>query len=73
MSASSWAAAPGHETDLSRVLVSITDITERKRAEAEMQHLIAELRSLSEMERKNRLFAEALAKNVTTLKQFLEC
>ena len=66
-----WAAAPGHETDLSRVIVSITDITERKRAEAEMQRLVAELRSLSEMERKNRLFAEALAKNVTTLNSSL--
>ena len=30
----SWAAAPGHEKDLSRVLISIVDITERKRAEA---------------------------------------
>ena len=30
----SWAAAAGHESDLSRVIVSIVDVTERKRAEA---------------------------------------
>ena len=43
------------------------DITERKKAEEELNHLVAELRSLSEMEKKNRLFAEALAKNVIAI------
>ena len=30
----SWAAAAGHESDLSKVIVSLVDVTERKRAEA---------------------------------------
>jgi len=32
-----WAAIPGHERDLSRVIVSILDITGRKQAEAALQ------------------------------------
>ncbi|MBL8051274.1 MAG: PAS domain S-box protein, partial [Anaerolineales bacterium] len=38
-----WSAMPGHEEDLSRVIVSIVDITERKRAEKERRILIQEL------------------------------
>lgn len=34
-----WSAAPGHESDLSKVIVSIVDITERKRAEEELRKL----------------------------------
>ena len=68
----SWTAAPGHEKDLSRVLVSIVDITERKEAEVKMDHLITELRDLSETEKKNRIFAEALAKNVSVINSSLK-
>ena len=32
-----WAAAPGHEKDLSKVLVSIVDITDRIRAETQLR------------------------------------
>jgi len=68
----SWAAASGYEKDLSKVLVSIVDITQRKQAEAEMNRLIDELRALSEVEKKNRVFAEALAKNVIALNSTLK-
>ncbi len=34
-----WSAAPGYETSLSRVMVSMLDITARKRAEAEREAL----------------------------------
>jgi PAS domain S-box-containing protein len=68
----SWAAAPGHENDLSKVLVSIEDITERKEAEVKLDLLITELRDLSQTEKKNRILAEALAKNVTVLNSSLK-
>ncbi len=32
-----WSAAPGHEQDFSRVIVTVIDITERKRAEQEVR------------------------------------
>ncbi|MBX3036079.1 MAG: PAS domain S-box protein [Anaerolineales bacterium] len=38
-----WSVMPGHEEDLSRVIVSIVDITERKQAEEERRILIDEL------------------------------
>lgn len=38
-----WSVVPGHEEDLSRAIVSITNITERKRAEEERKRLIHEL------------------------------
>lgn len=38
-----WSAMPGHEHDLSRVIISIVDVTERKRAEEERRRLINEL------------------------------
>jgi PAS domain S-box-containing protein len=38
-----WSAMPGHEHDLSRVIISIVDVTERKRAEEERRRLIYEL------------------------------
>jgi PAS domain S-box-containing protein len=64
-------AAPGYEEDLSKVLVSIVDITERKQAEKEMRRLITDLRNLGEAEKKSRLFAEALANNVISIKSSL--
>ncbi|MCL4273000.1 MAG: PAS domain S-box protein [Anaerolineales bacterium] len=39
-----WSAMPGHEKDLSRVIVSIVDISERKRAEEERQRLVRDLK-----------------------------
>ncbi|MDW8227658.1 MAG: PAS domain S-box protein, partial [Anaerolineales bacterium] len=41
-----WEVIPGYEHDLSRVLVSIIDVTERKRAEAEIRHYLADLEML---------------------------
>lgn len=38
-----WSVMPGHEEDLSRVIVSVVDITERKQAEEERRRLIREL------------------------------
>jgi HD-GYP domain-containing protein (c-di-GMP phosphodiesterase class II) len=67
-----WKAVSGHESDLSKVIVSIMDITERKNAEAGMRRLITDLRNLSEVEKKNRLFAEALANNVVSMKSSLK-
>jgi diguanylate cyclase (GGDEF)-like protein len=34
-----WAVIPGYESDLSKTIVSMIDITERKLAEAELQHM----------------------------------
>ncbi len=42
-------------------------VTERKQAEAEKLQLIDELRKLGEVEKKNRTYAEALARNVISL------
>lgn len=38
-----WSAMPGHEEDLSRVIVSIVDITQRKQAEEERRILVEKL------------------------------
>ncbi len=42
-----WSAAPGHETDLARVMVAIVDLTERKRAERSLQERLTQLTALS--------------------------
>ena len=34
-----WCAVPGHEDDLSKVIVSMLDITERQKAEKELKHM----------------------------------
>jgi PAS domain S-box-containing protein len=68
----SWSVLPGYEKDLSKVLVSIVDITQRKKSELEMQHLIQELRKLGELEKDNRILAEALAKNAVTINRTLQ-
>ena len=67
----SWSVLPGHEGDLSKTVLSITDITDRKLAEKEMRRLINDLHKLSEKEKKDRIFAEALAKNVISIKSTL--
>jgi PAS domain S-box-containing protein len=46
---------PGHERDLSRVLVSLSDLTDRRAAEAERQHLAQELNHLQRLESLGRL------------------
>ena len=67
-----WSVIPGYEKDLSKVLVSIVDITQSKKSEQEMRHLIQELRKLGELEKDNRILAEALAKNAVTLNSSLQ-
>lgn len=44
-----WSAAPGHEDTLSKVFVSIVDITERKRTEGELQRQTAQAEALAEI------------------------
>ena len=66
-----FSVVPGYEGDLSKTLLTISDITDRKNAEKEMRRLISDLRNLSEVEKKNRLFAEALAKNVISIRSTL--
>jgi len=46
-----WSAAPGHEEDLSKVLVSIIDISERKQAEADLRRRADEFAALYETTR----------------------
>lgn len=46
---------PGHETDLSRVLVSFVDLTDRKAAEAERQRMERELNHLQRLDSLGRL------------------
>ena len=43
-----WSAAPGYETTLAKVLVSIVDITARKRAEAAARQTSADLQAVFE-------------------------
>ncbi|MPM40787.1 Adaptive-response sensory-kinase SasA [bioreactor metagenome] len=55
----SWTIMPGHEEDLSSVIVSLVDITERKRVENEIKQLNLELeeriqRRTLELERSNK-------------------
>ena len=66
-----WSVAPGFEITLSKVLVSVVDITQRKQAEKEMRRLINDLRNLGEVEKKNRIFAEALTRNVISISSTL--
>jgi PAS domain S-box-containing protein len=44
----SWSVAPGHESDLSKVIISMIDITERKLAEEVLQSSEQKYRSLTE-------------------------
>jgi PAS domain S-box-containing protein len=43
-----WAAVSGHETDLARVIISVQDIGQRKRAERQLRETETRLRSLVE-------------------------
>ena len=67
-----WSVAPGFESTLSKVLVSIVDITQRKQAEKEMRRLINDLRNLGEVEKENRIFSEALTRNVISISSSLK-
>ena len=60
-----WQVASGFEDSLSRVIVSIIDITDRKQAE-ERQKILAE------EEHKQRVFSEALTKNALSLNSTLK-
>jgi len=44
----SWNVAPGHEVDFARVIVTTIDITERKKAEAQIKYQLSELEALYE-------------------------
>jgi HD-GYP domain-containing protein (c-di-GMP phosphodiesterase class II) len=67
-----WSAVPGYENSLSRVIISMTDITERKQAEARMQRQLGHLTALSAIDRvissnfELRLSLEEILKHVTT-------
>lgn len=44
-----WSVSPGHEKTFSRVLFSLVDITEKKRAEEKIKRQLAELRTWQDM------------------------
>ncbi len=44
-----WSVSPGHEKTFSRVLFSLVDITEKKRAEEKIKQQLAELRTWQDM------------------------
>ena len=73
----SWRWMEGSLTNLldepavQSLVINYRDVTERKKTELKMRRLINDLRNLSEVEKKDRLFAEALAKNIISIKSTL--
>jgi PAS domain S-box-containing protein len=72
-------AVPGFEVSLARVIVSVMDITDRKKAEQYLQNELKERiraeerqRLLVEKEHSQRIFSEALTKNALSLNSVLE-
>jgi len=61
----SWSAAPGYEETLGKILVSIEDVTERRRAEEEIKRLFL-------AERNHRRLAEALREAANVLSATLD-
>jgi PAS domain S-box-containing protein len=47
----SWSVAPGYEDDFSKVIVSVTDLTDLKRAEESLRRKLAHLAALTEIDR----------------------
>jgi len=56
-----WSIVPGHENSLSRVLISIVDLTDRKRLEDELRRHTVQLEVLVEERTKRLMEAERLA------------
>jgi response regulator RpfG family c-di-GMP phosphodiesterase/putative methionine-R-sulfoxide reductase with GAF domain len=63
-----WAVAPGHETTFSRVLISLVDITDRKRRERELEAIASISQALRTVKSLNELCNRLLDESINLVR-----